>query len=290
MNETADTASSDIGLKGLVAILSRDWKLIFVVTSVFTVIAGVGAFLAEKEYKATVQFSVVTSDQHGGGGGGGMISQFGAIASFAGVSLGGESEKFEALALLQSRILTETFLQQYNVLPLLYPKLWDPVAGRWMVTDPKQVPTLWKAEAQFRKVRTVVQDPKTSLVTLSISWRDPVLAATWANALVSMTNTRMRDRAIRDSERNIVYLRDQATKTQLVPVQTALSTLLETQYKQSMLAGGNDEYALKVIDPAVAPETPSSIRRGYIVLGGLLGGVFVGVLFVFVRSSWRGER
>jgi uncharacterized protein involved in exopolysaccharide biosynthesis len=65
---------------------------------------------------------------------------------------------------------------------------------------------------------------------------------------------------------------------------------MESQYKQSMLAGGNDEYALKVIDPAATPEAPSSIRRGFIILGGLLGGLFVAVLFVFVRSSWRGER
>jgi uncharacterized protein involved in exopolysaccharide biosynthesis len=57
-----------------------------------------------------------------------------------------------------------------------------------------------------------------------------------------------------------------------------------------MLAGGNEEYALKVIDPALVPETPSSIRRAFIVLGGLFGGLFVACLFVFVRSSWRGER
>jgi uncharacterized protein involved in exopolysaccharide biosynthesis len=80
------------------------------------------------------------------------------------------------------------------------------------------------------------------------------------------------------------------TKTPLVPVQEALSNLMEGEYKQAMLAGGNDEYALKVIDPALVPETPSSIRRLFILLGGLLGGLFVACLFVFLRSSWRGER
>jgi uncharacterized protein involved in exopolysaccharide biosynthesis len=136
----------------------------------------------------------------------------------------------------------------------------------------------------------VVQDPKTGLVTFSITWRDPVIAANWANGLVALTNRQKRDKAISVSDRNITYLRDQATKTELVPVQSALSTLMEGEYKQSMIAGGNDEYALKVIDPAVVPETPSSIRRSFIVLGGLVGGLFVGCLFVFVRSSWRGER
>jgi uncharacterized protein involved in exopolysaccharide biosynthesis len=232
----------------------------------------------------------VTDDQHGGGGAGAMMSQFGALANLAGVSIGGQSQKFEAIALLQSKFLTEMFIQQNNLLPVLFPKLWDAKAGRWISNDPKVVPTLWRGDAQFKKIRSVVQDPKTELVTLSITWRDPVLAAKWANGLVALANEQTRDRAVRDSERHITYLRDQLTKTPLVPVQEALSNLMEGEYKQAMLAGGNDEYALKVIDPALVPETPSSIRRLFILLGGLLGGLFVACLFVFLRSSWRGER
>jgi uncharacterized protein involved in exopolysaccharide biosynthesis len=287
MNDTA-TPSSDVKLKRLTEILWRDRKLIIIAACIFTLVAGVGAFFSEKEYKATVQFAVVSSEQRSGGAGG-VMSQFGALASLAGVSLGGESEKYEALALLQSRFLTEMFIEQNNLLPILYPTIWDANTGRWKTNDPKVIPTLWKAEVRFKKIRSVVQDAKTGLVTMSITWRDPVLAAKWANALVTLTNKQMRDKAIHDSERNIGYLRDQAIKTQLVPVQTALSTLMESQYKQSMLAGGNDEYALKVIDPAAVPELPSSIRRIFIVLGGLLGGLFVAVLVIFLRSSWRGE-
>jgi uncharacterized protein involved in exopolysaccharide biosynthesis len=289
MSVPAQTGASDVKLKSLAEIVSRDRKLILIVTGVFTLIALVGAIFSEKQYKATVQFSVVTNQQHGGGAGG-MIGQFGALASLAGVSIGGDSEKFEAIALLQSRYLTEMFIEQNDLLPVLFPKSWDAKNARWISGDPKKIPTLWKGEIQFKKIRSVVQDPKTSLVTVSITWRDPVLAAKWANGLVALTNKLTRDRAIRDSERNIAYLRDQATKTQLVPVQTALATLMESEYKQSMLAGGNEEYALKVIDPAAVPELPSSIRRAFVVLGGLLGGLFVGLLFVFVRSSWRGER
>jgi uncharacterized protein involved in exopolysaccharide biosynthesis len=288
MNVPAQTASSDVKLKSLAEIVSRDRKLIIIVTVIFGLIAAVGAIFSEKDYKSTVEFSVVTTDQHGGAGG--MLSQFGALASLAGVSIGGESQKFEAIALLQSRSLTEMYIEQNDLLPILFAKNWDAKTGRWINDDPKKIPTLWKAEVRFKKIRAVVQDPKTGLVTLSITWRDPVLAAKWANGLVALTNQQMRDRAIRDSERNIAYLRDQAAKTQLVPVEAALSTLMENEYKQSMLAGGNDEYALKVIDPAAVSELPSSIRRGFIVLGGLLGGTFVALLFVFFRASWRGER
>jgi len=258
-----------------------------VVTCIVTLITGIGAFLSEKQYKGTVQFSVVTNDQHGGGAGA-LMSSFGALASLAGVSVGGESEKFEAIALLQSRFLTEMYIEQNNLLPILFPKLWDASAARWK--DPKAIPTLWKGDAQFRKIRSVEQDPKTGLVTLGITWRDPELAAKWANGLVALTNKQMRERAVRESEKHIAYLGEQAQKTQLVPVHQALSTLMESEYKQAMLAGGNDEYSLKVIDPAFVPETPSSLRRAFVILFGACGGFFISLVFVFVRASWRGER
>jgi uncharacterized protein involved in exopolysaccharide biosynthesis len=286
---TATTASSDVKLKSLVEILSRDRKLIIIIACIFTLISGVGAYFQVKQYKGQVLFSVVTDEQHGGGAGA-MMSQFGALASMAGVSIGGQSQKFEAIALLQSRFLTEMFIQQNDLLPVLFPKLWDAKAKRWITNDPKAIPDLWKGDAVFKKIRSVVQDPKTELVTFSITWPDPELAANWANGLVALTNRQSRDRVLATSDRHIAYLRVQAEKAQLVPVQEALSNLMEGEYKQAMLAGDNDEYSLKVIDPAVVPESPSSLRRAFIVLGGLLGGLFVGCFFVFLRSSWRGER
>jgi len=51
-----------------------------------------------------------------------------------------------------------------------------------------------------------VTDPKTGLVTLSITWNDPNIAAKWANGLVRMANDYLRDQAIEESERNIAYL------------------------------------------------------------------------------------
>jgi uncharacterized protein involved in exopolysaccharide biosynthesis len=288
MSDTATITAPDPKLKSMVELLSRDRKLVIIVACIFTLAAGVGAYFQEKQYKGSVLVSVVSDDQHGTGGA--LMSQVGALASLAGVSVGGQSQKFEAMALLQSRFLTEMFIQQNNLLPVLFPKLWDAKAGRWIADDPKKIPTLWKGDVAFKKIRSVVQDPKTELVTVSVTWPDPVLAANWANGLVALTNKQSRDRVLTDSNRHIEWLRGQAEHTQLVPVEEALSNLMESEYKQAMLAGGNSEYALKVIDPAVVPETPSSIRRVFIVLGGFFGGLLVACFVVFLRASWRGER
>jgi uncharacterized protein involved in exopolysaccharide biosynthesis len=287
MNDSATAgAPQDVKLKSLGEIVSRDRKLIAIVTLIVTIITAIGAIISQKQYKGTVQFSVVTQDQKGGAGG--LMSSFGALASLAGVSVGGESDKYEPIALLESRFLTEMYIQQNNLLPILFPKAWDAQAGRWK--DPATAPTLWKGDAQFKKIRAVVTDAKTGLVTVSITWPDPEVAAKWANGLVALTNKQMRERALHESDRHITYLREQAERTELVPVQQALSTLMENEYKESMLAGGTEEYSLKVIDPAFVPETPSSLRRSLVTLIGLLGGLFISIVFVFIRASWRGER
>ena len=63
-------------------------------------------------------------------------------------------------------------------------------------------------------------------------------------------------------------------------MRAVLYNLLESE-KQAMLANVNEDFALSVIDPAVAPETREKPNRTLIVaLGGLCGG-FIGIFAVF---------
>jgi uncharacterized protein involved in exopolysaccharide biosynthesis len=130
-----------------------------------------------------------------------------------------------------------------------------------------------------------VQDSKTNLITVTIAWRDPRIAAKWANDLVALTNLRLREREIREAQRNITYLTDRLSKTTLVEVHNALSGLIENEIKREMLAEGADEFALKVIDPAVPPEEPSSPGFFLSMAFGALGGLFVAAFIVFIRMS-----
>lgn len=57
-----------------------------------------------------------------------------------------------------------------------------------------------------------------------------------------------------------------------------------------MLAKGIDEYASKVIDPAVAPERKSSPKLRIWVALGFLTGLFASVLIVFFRKAWHPAR
>jgi uncharacterized protein involved in exopolysaccharide biosynthesis len=256
----------------------------------FGAAAGVAAWLTPNTYRASIVVSAVTNTPGSGGGGGlgSMVSQFSGLASLAGLAIGGDSKKFESVAVLQSEALTEEYIRDNKLLPVLYPKLWDPVGKRWKVTDPKKAPTVWKATQRFKhSIANVSTDTKTGLVTLTITWTDADLAAKWANDLVSKTNDHLRSKAIVESDRNIAYLNTEVVKTDVVGVKTAIFSVLQNEISKEMLARGSDEYALKVVDPAVAPEVPYSPQPVMWVLIGIFSGLLVCVIAAFVHVAWR---
>lgn len=264
----------------------RKWTVL-AITAVFVAAAAVAALVMPKQYRATIMVAPANTRSVGGGGAlDSLASQFGGIASIAGLSMRGDSRKSEAIATLQSEILTRNYVKERNLLPVLFASKWDAAAGKWQDPTPGKVPTLWKAnEFITKKVRSVSENAKTGLVTLTITWTDPELAAQWANDLVKATNDYMRGKAIVETERNIAYLKEQAAATDIAQVRSAIYTILESEIKNAMLARGTDEYALKVIDPAVPPERHASPKLLVWVGVAFVSGLMVAIVFVLLGAA-----
>ena len=104
-------------------------RLKWLVTGIMTVFVGctvVAILMAPKIYRASVVIAPVTdagTDRLGGLGS--LASQFGGLASLAGLSISSDSKKSEALAVLQSGALTEQYIKEQNLLPVLFHRQWD---------------------------------------------------------------------------------------------------------------------------------------------------------------------
>jgi len=285
MESAASKASQDdISLSDLIADAWRSRYITIAIVFLCTFVGGLFGMLREKTYEATVTISPVSEEASSGrmGGLGALAAQYSGLASLAGISLPGSGSKQESVAVLQSELLTSSYIRDNNLLPLLFEKQWDPATKQWKVSSKKKTPTLWKGNQFFRKrVRSLVDDKKTGMVVMSIRWKDPGVAAKWANDLVKLTNDYLREKAIRESERNIAYLSDQARKTTLVEARKAIYSLLEDEINKSMLARGREEYALKVIDPAYPPERPASYGGLFLAMFGFAFGTFLAIFWIF---------
>ncbi len=249
-------------------------RLILTTTVLGTAIALYFAITATLIYRGE---TVITAVRNGGmnasGSLGGQLGGLAGIASLAGVNLdSGSAGDREAKAILQSRSLIAEFIQRRNLV-------------RELLRDEKKQ-TLWLAVKEFKEgVLTIKDDKRTGLITIDVDWKDAAVAAQWANGFVALANERIRARAIDEATRNIAFLTKQISQTNVVEIQHALYGLVENETKTLMIANARVEYAFTVIDPAVPPERKYAPKRSLIVLGGLLGGLAIGVIIAYVRST-----
>jgi uncharacterized protein involved in exopolysaccharide biosynthesis len=293
MSEVLDKnnlSGDEVSLREVFLTLWHGKWLIAAVSLGLGIAGGVAAQFVPKSYMASSIIAPVSNSSGGGamGGLGALASQFGGLASLAGVSVPGDSKKAESIAVLQSELITEKYIRDNNLMPIIFHKRWDAVLGKWKDTNPKKIPTLWEANDYFKKsIRTVVNDTKTGLATLSITWNDPKIAATWANDLIRLTNEYLRGKAIHDSEANMAYLNEQILKTDVVTMKQGIYSMLQGELNKAMMAKGTEEFALKIIDPAVAPDKPASPHPATWTLFGLFVGFLVSSLFVYYRTERR---
>jgi uncharacterized protein involved in exopolysaccharide biosynthesis len=274
--------------------LAKVWGLLWgsrwllaVAIVVGAAVAGVATAFLPKYYESTTTLLPVESMDGTGLGGMGNI---GNLASLAGVNLGGSTDtSVEALELLQSRRFTLDIIRERNLMPELFPGQWDSTTGSWAVTG-DEIPTDEDAFRRFdRKVRLISQDKKTGVITLMVRWRDPEVAAELANELVFKLNTTMQARAVAESDAAIRQLQNQIQLTDVVPLRGALAEVLESEIKKKTLALVRDEYAMRVIDPAVATAEWEQVSPSLplFLFGGALIGAFVGTVFVLIRGAKR---
>ncbi len=190
------------------------------------------------------------------------------------------------LLTLRSERFAEQFIEQHELLPLLFAEFWDKSAKRWIVDGRVEAPDMRDAVSYFTSdVLAVESDPRTGLTSLSVSWSDPALAREWADALIQDLNDTLRAQALADAERNVEHLKAQMKQTGAATVQQALARLLEVELQREMFARVQPAVAFAVIDPARTPKDPVGPQRIKFTLIAFGGGALLGAMVVFLRRS-----
>lgn len=302
------TSGDEIDLRELFAVIWQGKWLILAITAVFTIGAVIFAIKQPNIYKSEALLAPASEEQ--GGGLSALASQFGGLASLAGVNLGGKggTDKTElAIQVLKSRQFTSDFIQKHNILAdLMAAKKWDRDQDKVLYDEDTYIsetntwvreveapltsePSMQEAYKVFSKILAINTDKETGMVTLSIEHVSPTVAQQWVSWLVQDINKVMKERDVAEANRSSEFLNKQIALTNVADIKTILYKLVEEQAKTIMFAEVRDEYVFKTIDPALAPEEKAKPKRALIcVLGTMLGGM-LGVMFVLVRHFVRKE-
>lgn len=274
-------------LADLLLLARRRWRAILAIFVAVNLLATAVAFLTPPVYEGTTLFSYM-EDEKSSGGLASIAGQFAGLTPLMGLDLSESATgRTEAIATLASRQFATQFIERYELLPALFPDLWDGTAGRWTV-EGDDVPTLADAYKVFDEdVRRVSEDKLNGLITVTMLGDDPVRAAEWANAYVRDGDALLRERAQRDSEFAIAYLRKKIADSDLVEIRLAVSRVLEAEISKATLANGREAYAFHVIDPAIAAEPDQQVwpNRLLIIALGLTLGLALGVSYALLAED-----
>lgn len=265
------------------------WKRKWVWLTLGPIFGVLGILYAKSQidiYQAEVLLAPNAEEQSSGGFSS-IAGQFSGFASMAGVNLSRSRDTATTIAILHSRKFLTPFLTEDQTLKTLFKGQWDENSKQWTVSNSRRGsdnrPTDLEAYEKFtRGCLSVVENKKTGLVRISIQFTDPIIAAEWANKLVSNLNEHMRTSAQAASENNLSYLNKQLQTTKILEIREALYSLIESETQTAMLANAKEEFAFKIIDPAIPPERRYKPNRMLIVVAfGFIGG-FLGIILCFI--------
>jgi uncharacterized protein involved in exopolysaccharide biosynthesis len=195
------------------------------------------------------------------------------------------------IATLRSLQFAEDFITKYELMPALFADAWDAGRQAWKPLDPDETPDLRDGVDLFSSdVLAVDSDARTGLITLTVSWTDAELAKSWADAIVTEANDRLRTQALIDAERNVEHLKAELLKATSATVQQSIGRLLDQEMQKVMLVKCSQEFAFKIIDPARAPKHHFKPDRMRITLIALACGALAGAAFAFLRKAARARR
>ncbi len=234
-------------------------------------------------------------------------------SGLTGISLPTHPSLNTAIAILESRQFIQPFIQEHQLKTLLFPKQWDAQTQTWKPRPKKDIawwdirrfmqnndsakewpktmePSLEQAYKTLKGILSTSIDKKTELVTLSINWQEPELAAELVNTLIVDINQVLQKKAILKAQKSVAYLQNELNNTNLDELRILYAQLIQEQIKTMTLAKANDEYAFEVLDAAVAPQSPFKPNRKLIVLLSIIIGLIIGVVLAFIQHAVQKHR
>jgi uncharacterized protein involved in exopolysaccharide biosynthesis len=156
----------------------------------------------------------------------------------------------------------------------------DPKASK----KEKGVPDTWDGIRALDQIIDVNYNMKEDLITMTVNFRDPEIAATLVNCFITELNERMSSEAKRIASINKAYLERQLLETKDPLVQQKIYNLIADKIETTMMAEVKEGFAFKVLDPPMAPDKKSKPKRLLMVAVAFMVSLFLGIFIVLMKE------
>ncbi len=196
-----------------------------------------------------------------------------------------ENQQDRVLAKMKSKMFTQYFIKENNLLPELFSKHWDKKKKQWIdgfKPDMLQAIRIFKEKHSWIKINS-----ETQLIDVGVSWNDPKKVAQLANAFADDFNDFMRLKEIEQTNKIEQFLMGELSKTKILEIQKSIYRLMEAQLVIRMLASSKKQHTVEILDPAVPPIDKSSPAKKKITLLTLIGTILLSISFLIGKVIFK---
>ena len=291
----------DINLTELAAIFYRKKVFIFLVTSLFISVSIFYSLSLNNIYTSSALVKAVDNSDSTPN----IASQFGGIASLAGISLGSpKNDKGEFFKQsVSSRVFMQHILSFENIEKNLAASKSFDIANQKVIYDDQMFNTAkneWLKSSRLSYLEiyqdyyldglSVYYDKETGFISISFSHISPIFAKELLDLLINQINEQTRKDDLDKSKKSLDYLYNLYQKEKSLNIRNAISQLIKSQLQTQTFAYIQEEYLIEVIDPPFLPEKKSSPQRAIICILGAFFGFMLSISMVLIRTFLIDEK
>ena len=199
----------------LMELLATLWRYKWLIM-LFPVLGIIGAYTTV-QFLPVVYQTQVTFLQISGNGGSSNIGKLGALASLAGVSLPENSSTMltdNIEVVLKSRGFAELIVEEMDLLPVIFSKIYDPETQTYDLAKPELGPP--KPIDGAGAVMGALEFGKTSegAKFIKVNWDDPVIATELANYSLKALEMYLSENTLTASKKNLQFIEKQLEKAE----------------------------------------------------------------------------
>tara|TARA_X000001036_G_scaffold431134_1_gene464914 strand:+ start:762 stop:1598 length:837 start_codon:yes stop_codon:yes gene_type:complete len=273
MNDPLETKKINLSFQSL-SFLDESKKIIAIVAIAFSLFSFLYSLTLPPVYVSEIV--LVPAESTGGSGSSGGLE---GLARIAGFTTQAQGEEETALAILNTRDFLQSYIEKENLMPVIFPDQWDSDKNSWKGKPPNLLSGVSKLKNSINVFK------KNKIITILIEWDDPELSARFANELIARVNEYIRNESTKESESNIFFLQQQLNETNTMNIKSVMYQLIEQQMSQIMIANSREQYAFRVIDSAIPPESPSGPNHRLAIILGFLIGLTLTLIFLFTKEA-----
>jgi len=209
------------------------------------------------------------------------LSGLGGLGGLVATQIDAGNTPLDRLELIAtSRTLARDLIEENDLLPDLYPRLWDKKHHQW---KSGKAPNLDGAAEYLRSgVLSFTSDRKKNAIILGIETYDPNLAKRLVDLYLAGLNKNIRDAVRMDSDSSRFYLETQMAASTDPQIILKIQQLIGQEIEKATLVSAR---AFDVIEAPWVPRGPKWPKKGQIIGIAVFLGLFLGTLGVLVNEK-----